>query len=227
MAGSEPASSALPHVVNSQAAQGEQTLESLQLADYRRSVADLYAQVRVSSPLEGWQEWRDGRDLLFAEHPQTPIEPDDRSTFHGLDYYPYDPAYRVEGVVEQAEPWSGSIQNSADGSTPFSRVGQVNLDLPTGQLSLSVYWLDTYGGGLFLPFRDGTAGETTYGGGRYLLDTAKGADLGTVEDRLVLDFNFSYHPSCVYNWRWSCPLAPADNQTDVRIEAGERLAPNI
>ncbi len=209
--------------MNPQLLLDEQTSESFDLADYRRCVSDLYTQVRTGSPLEGWQQWRAGRDLLFAKHPQTPIEPEDRPAFRGLDYYPYDPAYRVEAVLEQADPWSGSILHSADGTTPFLRVGRVRLDLPGGHVSLGVYWLDTYGGGLFLPFRDGTAGETTYRGGRYLLDTAKGADLGAVEDRLILDFNFSYHPSCAHSWRWSCPLAPPDNLIDVRIEAGERL----
>ncbi len=211
-------------LMSPQLAPGQQALESLELADYRRRVSDLYAQVRDASPLEGWKKWRTGRDLLFAEHPQTPIEPDDRPAFRGLDYYPYDPAYRLEAVVENAEPWSGSISHSADGSTPFRRIGRVGLDLPGGRVTLSLYWLDTYGGGLFLPFRDGTAGETTYRGGRYLLDTAKGADLGTAGDSLILDFNFSYHPSCVHSWSWSCPLAPADNQVDVPIAAGERLA---
>ena len=69
-----------------------------------------------------------------------------------------------------------------------------------------------------------SSGTTTYGGGRYLLDTAKGADLGSIGDRLVLDFNFSYHPSCVYDPRWSCPLAPPENRLTVPIRAGERLA---
>lgn len=201
-----------------------QTSQSFELADYRRCVSDLYARVRTASPVEGWLQWRTGRDLLFADHPQTPIEPDDRAAFRGLDYYPYDPAYRVEAALEPIERWSGSITHSADGGTPFLGVGRVRLDLPGGQVSLDVYWLDTYGGGLFLPFQDGTAGETTYRGGRYLLDTAKGADLGSVEDRLILDFNFAYHPSCSHSWRWSCPLAPPNNQTSVRIEAGERRA---
>ncbi|HVM10097.1 MAG TPA: DUF1684 domain-containing protein [Acidimicrobiales bacterium] len=84
--------------------------------------------------------------------------------------------------------------------------------------------LEGYGGGLFLPFRDATAGDTTYGGGRYLLDTVKGADLGsTGSGDLVLDFNFAYHPSCAHDPRWSCPLAPPGSRLDVRMEAGERL----
>ena len=64
----------------------------------------------------------------------------------------------------------------------------------------------------------------TYGGGRYLYDTIKGADLGVDETSIVLDFNYAYHPSCAYDERWSCPLAPAENRLDFAVEAGERLA---
>jgi uncharacterized protein (DUF1684 family) len=75
---------------------------------------------------------------------------------------------------------------------------------------------------LFLPFRDATNGTSTYGGGRYLLDTAKGADLGSVGDALVVDFNYAYHPSCFHSARWTCPLAPPRNTLAVAVEAGER-----
>ncbi len=78
---------------------------------------------------------------------------------------------------------------------------------------------------MFIPFRDATSGQTTYGGGRYLLDTAKGADLGTNGDALVLDFNFAYHPSCHYDPQWVCPLAPPPNRLAVPIEAGELTYP--
>jgi uncharacterized protein (DUF1684 family) len=87
-----------------------------------------------------------------------------------------------------------------------------------------VYWIDVYGGGVFLPFRDATAGTETYGAGRYLLDTVKGADLGGSDSRLILDFNYAYHPSWAYDARWSCPLAPPENRLDVAVRAGERLS---
>ena len=95
------------------------------------------------------------------------------------------------------------------------------------EVSLAVYWLEGYGGGLFLPFRDALGGTQTYGGGRYLLDTVKGADLGMSADgaRLVLDFNYAYNPSCSYDPRWSCPLAPPENRIDVSVEAGEMMRP--
>ena len=54
----------------------------------------------------------------------------------------------------------------------------------------------------------------------------KGADLGTGDGgRLVLDFNYAYNPSCAYDPRWSCPLAPSENRMQVAVEAGERMAP--
>ena len=97
------------------------------------------------------------------------------------------------------------------------------MPLPTGIVSLTIYRLEQYGDHLFLPFVDGTAGGATYGGGRYLLDTAKGADLGSEGESIIVDFNFAYHPSCVHDNRWSCPLAPAANHFAAPIRAGERL----
>ncbi len=105
-------------------------------------------------------------------------------------------------------------------SRPFALA---SFDLRGRRLSLEVHWLEAYGGGVFLSFGDATSGRETYGGGRYLLDTVKGADLGSAGDRLVLDFNFAYNPSCAYDPRWVCPLAPPANRLPVAVEAGERL----
>jgi uncharacterized protein (DUF1684 family) len=82
-----------------------------------------------------------------------------------------------------------------------------------------------YAGGLFVPFRDATSGQETYGGGRYLLDTIKSADFGSQVDpaSVVLDFNYAYHPSCAYDPRWVCPLAAPDSRVPIPIRAGERL----
>ena len=82
--------------------------------------------------------------------------------------------------------------------------------------------LDGYGGGVFLSFADATSGTETYGACRYLLDTVKGSDLGEHGGRLVLDFNFAYNPSCAYDPRWVCPLAPPGNRLAIPVRAGER-----
>jgi uncharacterized protein (DUF1684 family) len=80
-----------------------------------------------------------------------------------------------------------------------------------------------YGGGLWLPFSDASSGTQTYGGGRYLYDTIKGADLGIAGSDILIDFNFAYNPSCAYDVRWSCPLSPLENRLPVEVGAGERM----
>ncbi len=88
--------------------------------------------------------------------------------------------------------------------------------------TLRLFWIAGYGGGLFLPFGDATNGTQTYGGGRYLYDTIKGADLGGTFDELVLDFNYAYQPSCHYNPKWVCPLAPPQGKLTFPISVGEK-----
>ena len=197
------------------------TSATLELLDYRRRVLALYAEVRGvldADPHGAHAHWRAVRDQLFGHHPQSALASVD--DFSGLRYYDYDPAFAVVAAVDvDVEVERYDIATSGGSAMAFERFGQVTL--PWG--ALDVYWLDAYGGGLFIPFRDATAGDTTYGGGRYLLDTVKGADLGsTPSGQLVLDFNFAYHPSCHYNPQWSCPLAPPGNRLDARIEAGEQ-----
>jgi uncharacterized protein (DUF1684 family) len=196
---------------------------TLTLLGWRRRVTALYAAARTATdPESGWRTWRDGRDELFADHPDSPLDAATRTAFTGLPFAPYDPALRFEVVVEPAEPQRLEVPTATDGVVPFERIGAVQLD---GVGRLDVWWLDSYGGGVFLPLRDGSAGRTTYGGGRYLLDTVKGADLGGTGGRLVVDLNFAYHPSCTYDPRWSCPLAPEGNRLTTAVAAGEQLPP--
>ena len=103
-----------------------------------------------------------------------------------------------------------------------SKCARASFELHGEPLSLEVAWLAAYGGGVFLSFRDATSGRESYGGGRYLLDTVKGADLGEDDGRLVLDFNFAYNPSCAYDPGWVCPLAPPANRLTVAVETGEK-----
>ncbi|HYI45322.1 MAG TPA: DUF1684 domain-containing protein, partial [Actinomycetota bacterium] len=126
-------------------------------------------------------------------------------------------------LVEPMEPASMEIGTSGGVPMRFERFGRVTFALNDAEVSLEVFWLETYGGGIFLPFRDGTSGTETYGAGRYLLDTVKGADLGNEGDALVLDFNFAYNPSCSYDPRWVCPLAPPSNRLAMEVRAGEVL----
>ncbi|MBW3666251.1 MAG: DUF1684 domain-containing protein [Actinobacteria bacterium] len=194
---------------------------TLDLWDYRRRVSEIYARVREGQGIGAWERWREERDQLFAHHPQTPIEATVR--FTGLPYFPYDPGWRITGALLPEEDETLDVGHSGEGATSFLRVGTVQFEAKGRAGRLGLYWLTGYGGGVFLPFRDLTNGDLTYGGGRYLLDSAKGADLGHDGDLIVLDFNYAYHPSCVHSSRWSCPLAPAENRLDFPVTAGERL----
>lgn len=196
----------------------------LALVDWRRRVAALYAAVRAEpSPAAGHSLWRAGRDELMREHPESPLLPEDELRRGGIPYWPYDPDLRFELALEPAlEPAGLALQTGGTETTMLRRIGAVALPGPL-RGTLDVWWMEQYAGGVFLPVRDGTAGATSYGGGRYLLDTAKGADLGGGGTTLVVDFNFLYHPSCRYNPAWQCPLAPPGNTIPHSIEVGERL----
>lgn len=199
------------------------SVEIASLLDWKRRVFDLYRDVRTAAdPHDAWTRWREGRDRLFSTHGQSPIPEPERVRFEGIAYFDYDPRARVLADVVAATPSSYDIATSGEAPYRFTRFAHASFGLGEQTLELELYWLDAYGGGLFLPFRDLTSGDTSYGAGRYLLDTVKGADLGIEEDRLVLDFNFAYNPSCAYDPRWVCPLAPPANRLPVLIEAGER-----
>jgi uncharacterized protein len=191
-------------------------MDELTLLDWKRRIFALYAEVRAATdPEAAWQRWCEVRRDLYRTHPQSPRvggEP---------VYFPYDPTLRFEATVEPVEPATLEISGSGGSTTRFRRFALVRF----GDSSLELYWLDAYAGGLFLPFRDGTSGHDTYGAGRYLLDTVKGADLGGDDGTVVLDFNFAFNPSCAWDDRWVCPLAPPANRLELRIAAGELIPP--
>ena len=227
-------------------------LEDLHLADWRRRVAELYAEVRrlaLAGPALAHARWREEREALYRDHPSSPVPAERRPAFRAL-HFPYDPSLRFElpliGEVPdaaapaptEAGPTEAEAVSSLGrlgglalpvrtGAAPeFDRIGRLEVPLPGGPRRLAVFWLREYSGGIFLPFRDTTNGRETYGGGRYLLDTAKGADLGGDADAgtLVVDFNFAYQPSCAFDPGWSCPLSSPENRLDLEIRAGERIA---
>jgi uncharacterized protein (DUF1684 family) len=193
---------------------------SLAVLDWRRQVHALYRAVRDQpDPQAAHELWATARQRLTSEHPASP----NRSAT--LRVAPYDLAWRFEVDVDtDVEPARLEVATGTDGVVPFERIGRLMLP-PIG--ILDVWWLDAYGGGIWLPLRD--ASHDTYGGGRYLLDTVKGADLGGTLDpatgrgRLVVDLNFAYNPSCAYDEAWACPLAPDGNRTDAEVPVGELI----
>ena len=191
------------------------------LWDWRRRVSDMYGTARQAGGGEpAWLAWRSARDALFSGHAQSPVEAE---RFHALEYFPYDPALRLTVALRPHHDTAITLPAGADGDVvlqPFA-ITQGLSGAFGGELTL--YWIAGYGGGVFLPFADATNGRGSYGGGRYLLDTIKGADLGTAEDgRAVLDFNYAYNPSCSYSDRYACPLPPPANRLPAPVRGGER-----
>ena len=202
-----------------------ETQAYLDLVDWRRRVGDLY---RLSGP-DALERFRRGRDELFRSHPQSPIEPEERDSFAGLRYYEHDAAYRVVARVEAGDGSELVIDTGGDdGAVRYRRAGALVFTLGGRECRLTVLSLVQYAGGLFVPFRDGTAGRETYGGGRYLFDTAKDTDGLVLEiqagsPEVVIDFNYAYNASCAYSPRWACPLAPPENHLQVEVRAGEKV----
>ena len=211
----------------------------LRLIDWRRRVGELYSDVRrlaLTDPEAGWAFWIAARQGLYRRHPLSPVPADRRRAFNAR-HFAYDRGLRYELTVRPdtqarsqavgAASTAIALPNSGPEPMAFERVGRVDVPIGGTSYSLSLFWIPGYAGGLFLPFRDGTNGSETYGAGRYLLDTAKGADLGpglSTPGTIVMDFNFAFQPSCAFDPRWACPLAPPENRLDVPIRAGERLS---
>lgn len=159
---------------------------------------------------------RANKDTFFKRHPQSPLPPEKREQFDGLDYYPPTPALRLELELEPADTVEQlTMQTTTDSEQTFDRIGYVSFEIDGHPATLAVY-RPADGGELFIPFRDATSGEETYGAGRYLephpLD----------ENTLLVDFNTAYNPFCVYDDTYSCPLPPIENWLDVPIRAGEK-----
>jgi uncharacterized protein (DUF1684 family) len=197
----------------------------IQLADWRRRVGNLY-RIRGEDSLT---HFRAGRDDLFRTHPQSPLSAAEREGFAGLRYFDPDPSFRVTARLEPVAD-TGEIvieTGGEDGDIRYRRAGTLTFELEGVPSRLTVFAMTTYGGGLFLPFRDATSRRETYGGGRYLFDTVKNTDglsleLSSDSDEVVIDFNFAYNPSCAYDARWACPLAPQENWLEIAVRAGER-----
>ena len=167
-------------------------------------------------------QFRAEKDAFFGTSHGSPIPAAERAAFEGLPYYPVDAELRFDdlplGPYAGSEPVSFEIPTSDGRLRPAERAGVFRFALGGEERTLTAYtFLGAGNETLFVPFLDATSGTETYGAGRYL-------DVPVEDDGTYsLDFNLAYHPSCVYDAKFSCPLTPAENRLPVRIEAGERL----
>ena len=179
----------------------------LNLIHWRRTVTQLYARVREEStadPGTAWRTFRAARDDLFSFHSQSPLDDEQKTTFTKLPFYPYNPVWRVVGQLDhEVKRETFRIDLPDEGPFVYTRVAHVLFAIDGEPAQLSLFWLEGYGGG------------------RYLYDTIKGADLGVGTDEILLDFNFAYNPSCAYNERWVCPLSPEENKLPFAVTVGE------
>ena len=177
----------------------------------------------MTEDTESWaEELRDNRaekDEFFSEHRQSPVPPEDREAFDGLDYYDPDPDYRVEATVTvHDDPEPVELDVTSGSAARYERVVTFTFELD-GTRELHGYQQDEEST-LFVPFRDKTTGQETYEGGRYIELDIEGelADGDTV----TIDFNLAYTPFCAFNETFSCPLPPEENWLETTVEAGER-----
>ena len=167
-------------------------------------------------------EFRAEKDEFFREHPQSPLTPEQRSSFGGLTYFPENPdlALRAELITEGVDRQERIVMQTTTGDQQdYHRAGTIEFDIGGERARLTLYSSPDMHD-LFLPFRDATSGAETYGAGRYLEVDPPDAD-----GRVVVDFNYAYSPSCAYNPNWSCPIPPGENWVKVPIRAGEKTFP--
>jgi uncharacterized protein len=197
-------------------------MSALGVLDWRRNVAAIYGGVRANpDPEAAHQAWQAARNQLLATHPESPVPLAERATFTSVPVAPYDPRLRFTARVDtDVDPVRIEVNTATDGIVSFERAGVAHLPCVG---DLDVWWLASYGGGIFVPIRDTRTDGATYPGGRYVIDTVKGADLGGDDGYLVLDLNFAYNPSCAYDPAWACPLAPRGNVVPVAVNAGELM----
>ena len=191
----------------------------LSLIDWRYEMAALYQCVSACDALvDIWPDFVAERKRLYKTHQQSPMQ-DAKS----IAFFDYDPAFSFEVSLNPIDnAASQTVDGGKDGLVNFQGVAHTSGLAQHFGKELTIYQLAQYGGGLFLPFRDDTNGSLSYGGGRYLIDTAKSAWLGLSADRVRLDFNFSYFPSCAHDNRYVCPLSPPENILPIAINAGEK-----
>lgn len=170
------------------------------------------------------EDHRTAKDDYLRDHPHSPL-PRTLDDFDGLDYYPPDPDYRFELSLDvDPEKEDVVVDTTQGGERQYRRWGTFTFRLNGAERTLAAYRSSPGEDRLWVPFRDETNGDTTYGAGRYLdLDEDDRIDPDT--ETWVVDFNLAYSPFCAYSDAYECPIVPQENRLDTRVEAGERYDP--
>ncbi|MBV8449954.1 MAG: DUF1684 domain-containing protein [Hyphomicrobiales bacterium] len=203
------------------------------LVEWREIIGQIYREIRATheaDPRRAWERFRERRDSLYKHHSCSALTEAEKLQFDGFPNYAYDPVFCFVGEIEYTASENVYTSRISEAELPYRKIAVAKFGYFGKTYALDVYWLDIYGGGIWIPVGDETNGETTYPGGRYLFDTCKGANLGMGEDggNILLDMNFLYPPSCSLNDRWICPLCPPENKLPFRVEAGEvNLMPHV
>jgi uncharacterized protein len=163
--------------------------------------------------------FRAEKDRFFRNDPHSPLSPGARASFDGLAYFPVDDALAIRGPLETDGVDREErivMQTTTGGEQAYRRAGIVRFEVGGEPAQLTLFASED-SDDLFLPFRDATSGNESYGAGRYLEVDPPGPD-GIVE----IDLNYAYNPFCAYSPEWSCPIPPGENWLTVPIRAGER-----
>lgn len=165
--------------------------------------------------MQSLKTFRAEKDQFFGRHHQSPLTSIQRQHFKGLNYFPENPALRLQVDVETAQSSATvSIQTTGGQPQTYQRFGKFKFQVDGQSAELTIY---KNGHGYFLPFVDDLAGKETYPAGRYL-EPEK-----LPNGKFLVDFNLAYNPYCAYNEQWSCPITPAENRLKVAIRAGEKI----
>lgn len=172
----------------------------------------------AQSPKKEIKSFRKELTKQFKSPDDSPIlDSVERKEFKNHTFYPINLKYRVKATFKYISDVSTFEMKTSTTRLPkYRRYGIVSFEIDKIQYELTLYQREgaEKGEGLFLPFTDATNGETTYGGGRYI-------DVKIPKtDSIIIDFNQSYNPYCLYSSLFSCPIPPQENDLDVKIEAG-------
>lgn len=193
-------------------------------------VAMLFATLNVAAqnPIQHKKEIQAHRQEIkvkFSDAKTSPLKKEDIASFHGLDYYEVDIKFRVEAIYEEVKrPKKFKMKTSTERKPTYSTYAKLYFKIDGVEYVLNAYQniglmgKEGYEDYLFVPFTDETNGSETYGGGRYLE-----IRIPKEGNTVVLDFNKAFNPYCAYNYKYSCPIPPKENDIPIPVRAGEKV----